>query len=76
MYNTQQIADLIDSVMKTKHIQKKIMLADLNFGINTLSQFSKGRELSCLSLGKIADYLDVSVDYLLGRTENSESHKI
>lgn len=27
------------------------------------------------TLTKIADYLDCSVDYLLGRTDNQESHK-
>ncbi len=27
------------------------------------------------TLTKIADYLDCSVDYLLGRTDNPESHK-
>lgn len=28
------------------------------------------------TLIKIADYLDCSVDYLLGRTDNPDSHKI
>ncbi len=27
-------------------------------------------------LSKIADYLDCSVDYLLGRTDNPNSHKL
>ena len=26
--------------------------------------------MSCIALARIADYLDCSVDYLLGRTEN------
>lgn len=43
------------------------MLADLNMGINTISELSKGKQLSYLSFAKIADYLDCSVDYLLGR---------
>ena len=28
------------------------------------------------TLIKIADYLDCSVDYLLGRTDNPDSHKV
>jgi len=27
------------------------------------------------TLNKLADYFDVSVDYLMGRTDNSKSHK-
>lgn len=30
---------------------------------------------SCEKITKIADYLDCSVDYLLGRTDNPNSHK-
>ena len=31
--------------------------------------------MASFSLARIADYLDVSVDYLLGRTDNPNSHK-
>ena len=49
------------------------MLADLNMGINTISELSKGKQLSYLSFAKIADYLDCSVDYLLGRADTPAS---
>ena len=44
------------------------------------SLFSKWKtnptsEISSKNLAKIADYLDVSVDYLLGRTDNPEINK-
>ena len=49
------------------------MLADLNMGINTISELSKGKQLSYLSFAKISDYLDCSVDYLLGRAAATAS---
>ncbi len=44
------------------------------------SLFSKWKskptsEISSSNLARIADYLDCSVDYLLGRTENPEVNK-
>lgn len=76
MNTTQQIVQVIQKEMKAKGIRKGVMLSELGMGVNALSQFYGGKQLSCLSLGAIADYLDVSVDYLLGRTDNKESHKM
>ena len=70
MYLTQEIADRIKSQAKSQKIKISDMLSDCDLGINTISEFSKGKHLSCISLAKIADYLDCSVDYLLGRTDN------
>lgn len=75
MYITQDIAIRIKMCAKLKGYKLKDMLNDLNMGINAISEFSKGQALSCISLAKIADYLDCSVDYLLGRTENPEINK-
>ena len=68
IYVTQNVANNIRSLLKIKNINMKVMLSDIGLGINTISELSKGKQLSCISLAKIADYLDVSVDYLLGRT--------
>ena len=44
---------------------------DLNMSQNTISRYENGeREPGLKELVQIADYFDVSVDYLLGRTEN------
>jgi len=41
-----------------------------------LSAYEKGETLpSILSLVKLADLYDVSLDYLVGRCENSKAHK-
>lgn len=75
MYITQNIANNIKMLLKKQNKNLKNMLSDLNLGINAISEFSKGKQLSCISLALIADYLDCSVDYLLGRTDNPDSHK-
>lgn len=75
MYNTQIIADKIKQLMKVRNVSQKVMLADLGMGINTISEFSKGKQMSCISFAKIADYLDCSIDYLMGRTDVVEVNK-
>ena len=43
---------------------------------NTISQYENGaREASYDALIAIADYFDVSIDYLLGRTENPKTNR-
>jgi len=76
MYNSTKIAEMIKITAKLKNVQLKDMLIELNLNKNTLSNMYKGSMLSCDSLGNIADYLDCSVDYLLGRTDNPNSHKL
>lgn len=75
MYDNQQIAERIKAQAKTRKITLKVMLKDLELGINAISEFSRGLGMSCISLARIADYLDCSVDYLLGRSNAPEGHK-
>lgn len=75
MYITQDIAMRIKSTAKSKNIAIKQLLYDCELNINAISEFSKGKQLSCISLAKIADYLDCSVDYLLGRTDIPEVNR-
>ena len=75
MYNNQISADRIKSQAKAKKIALKTMLSDLELGINLVSHLAKGQSITAENLARIADYLDCSVDYLLGRTENPEVNK-
>ncbi|MDE6424700.1 MAG: hypothetical protein K2K89_00970 [Ruminococcus sp.] len=68
MYDTQKIAQRIKIRTKENGGTVGNMLSELNLGVNIISQLAKGQEMSCINLAKIADYLNVSVDYLLGRT--------
>lgn len=70
MYNSQSTAQRIKEQAKLQNKQIKNMLSECGLGINALSQFAKGQHLSSFSLAKIADYLNCSVDYLLGRTKD------
>lgn len=75
MYITQEIASRIKRQARVKRIAIKDLLSDCELGINAISEFSKGKQMSCISLARIADCLDCSVDYLLGRTDNPEVNK-
>lgn len=49
---------------------------ELNMSQNTVSQYETGtREASYDTLIAIADYFDVSIDYLLGRTDNPKVNR-
>ena len=75
MYLTQEIAFRIKQRARLKKIPIKELLSGCDMNINAISEFAKGKQLSCISLARIADYLDCSVDYLLGRTDNPEINK-
>ena len=68
MYESPYIANSIKLTAKEKGIALKDMLSDLSLGSNTISHMRHNKMISADSLARIADYLDVSVDYLLGRT--------
>ncbi|MDE5884013.1 MAG: hypothetical protein K2H29_02900 [Oscillospiraceae bacterium] len=70
MKNSQEIAIIIKETAKSKKIAVGKMLSDCNLSVNTLSSMQSGGFFPRLeAINKIADYLDCSVDYLLGRTE-------
>lgn len=71
MYNSHNLAMKIKSVAKEKNKIIKDMLIACELGSNTMSALYHGKSIAFDSLAKIADYLDVSVDYLLGREEKN-----
>ena len=75
MYNSQEIATRIKSRTKQQGKSLGELLSACELGINTVSKISKGTDILTLNFAKIADDLDCSVDYLLGRTDNPEVNK-
>ena len=74
--DSQEIAILIKSIAKSKKITIKQMLSDCQLSVNTLSSMQAGGYYPRLdAIFKIADYLDVSIDYLLGRTDKPEVNR-
>lgn len=61
----------LKEIRKSKGISQLKMAMDLNTNQNTISRYETGeREPGINELIKIADYLNISVDYLLERTDN------
>lgn len=75
MYVSADIPEKIKKLAKEQKIAVKTMLIELNMGPNTMSNFKTSMPKAD-TLARIADYLDCSVDYLLGRTDNPKSHRI
>ena len=66
----------IKGIAKKKNISQLKLALDLNTNQNTISRYETGeREPGIMELIKIADYFDVSVDYLLERTDIPEMNK-
>ncbi|MDE7138089.1 MAG: helix-turn-helix domain-containing protein, partial [Ruminococcus sp.] len=76
MYNAQITIDRIQNLIKSRKLVQKTVLEDCGLNENTLKRMNDSRGMSSFNLAKIADYLDVSVDYLLGRTDEPEIHNI
>jgi len=70
VYNIQEISQKIKDECKLKGIIIKKVLVDCKLSTSTVSNMSNGRMPRIDTVAKIADYLDCSVDYLLGRSDD------
>ena len=75
MYNSQDISKRIKERAQQQGIALGQMLSSCELGINTISKMAKGTDILTQNFARIADYLDCSVDYLLGRTDNPEINR-
>ena len=61
---------------KQKNINQVNLAMDLETTQNTISRYETGeREADYATLIRIADYFNVSIDYLLERTDNPKMNK-
>ena len=66
----------LKEIRNSKGISQLKMAMDLNTNQNTISRYETGeREPGINELIKISDYFNVSVDYLLERTNNPNIQK-
>ena len=66
----------LKELRKSKGISQLKMAIDLNTNQNTISRYETGeREPGINELIKIADYFNVSIDYLLERTDKPNMQK-
>ena len=63
------ITEIIKQLCQKKDISVSKLEEDLGFGQNTIYQWK--RTPSVERVQKVADYFEVSIDYLLGRTKNN-----
>ena len=66
----------LKEIRKAKGISQLKLAMDLNTNQNTISRYETGeREPGINELIKIANYFNISIDYLLERTDNPEINK-
>lgn len=70
LYDLHEIVTRVKSAISSKGVIASAMLKEIGCGKNTLSNMETSAA-SCITLAKIADYLDCSTDYLLGREKNN-----
>ena len=75
MYDSKMIAKRIRTVIKQQGKTSSQILAVCKLGKNTISKIENGTDILTLNFAKIADSLNCSVDYLLGRTDNPNVNK-
>lgn len=71
MYVSTEIADRIKELSKKRNVPLKQMLADIGLGSNTMANMKTSMPKAD-NLARIADYLDCSTDYLLGRSDDAK----
>ncbi len=72
-YKPKDVAKRIKLILKQNKQKTSDMLEQCNLSKNTLSSMNSGGSMpKSENIAKIADYLNCSVDYLLGRTDNPE----
>ncbi len=69
------ITDRIRALARERGLSLTALEQTLGLGNGTVSRWSTSSP-TAEKLGRIAQYLDVSVDYLLGNTDNPISHKM
>ena len=66
----------LKELRKEKNVSQLKLALDLSMNQNTISRYETGeREADYKTLIKIADYFNVSIDYLLERTDNPKINK-
>ncbi|MBE6669393.1 MAG: helix-turn-helix transcriptional regulator [Ruminococcaceae bacterium] len=66
----------LKELRKSRKVSQLKLAMDLNMNQNSISRYETGeREADYTTLIKLADYFNVSIDYLLERTDNPEVNR-
>ena len=69
MYSSQEITERIKLQAKKQGLSINQLLTKCELGKNTIAKMASGTDILTKNFAKLADALDCSVDYLLGRTD-------
>lgn len=72
MYSVQTVRERIKIMAQKKGITQKQMLAECHINENIITKMGRDKGMGSFMLAAIADKLDCSTDYLLGRTDMPE----
>ncbi len=66
-----KLTERMRELRKERHLRQEDIAAELDIATTTYCRYELGmREPNASLLDQMADYYDVSVDYLLGRTDD------
>jgi len=75
MFSQKILSERLSSVRKDRNVSGKDVAEALGVSKAAISQFESGKNSpSTAVLVALADYFDVSLDYLTGRSENPVRH--
>ena len=73
MYESAKVAEIIKKLAKSKNIALKDLFESAGMGRNTMSHMVNGSMPKADNLARIAERLDCTVDYLLGKNDEPET---
>ena len=66
----------LKELRKARNISQLKLALDLDMNQNSISRYETGeRQADYETLIRFAEYFDISLDYLLGRTDSPDTHK-
>ncbi|MBO6293827.1 MAG: helix-turn-helix transcriptional regulator [Selenomonas sp.] len=66
----------LTELRKARNLSQKQLASELNLSETGIQNYENGRRKpACEILIALADYFDVSIDYLVGRTDNPEINR-
>lgn len=74
MYIPQETAERIKIIAKQRKKSIATVLTEAGIGKNTITKMTSGSDIFVQSIYKIAERLECSVDFLLGRSQNVNAH--
>jgi transcriptional regulator with XRE-family HTH domain len=76
MFSKEIFAERVKTLRKMKNIKQSELGKIVELSDNAVSDIERGYRLTTMEkLDALADFFDVSVDYLMGRTDNPKVNK-